>query len=909
MEILLLDFEPDVVLVSETWCNSDITMAMLNIKGYSIDPDLRKDRNDTSNGIGGGLLVYAKEGLLVKPKAIANNFNMYSQFEILNKGDSKNSLTITLVYKPPNSSGENIKELCKLFEVAGKNSLFIGDFNFPDIDWLYQTSDRKSNAFLQSTIEYQFEQMVHFKTHVRGNILDLVLTNNLDHFLRVEPLGNLSNSDHSIIMTEILFETRFNASKELICDWKNGDKVGLNEYLKNIDWDIDLEHLSTESSWIYFKDKIHEGMDYFIPKIPRRRNNKPIWLNNYVLRLIRRKQRRYNLYMQTRSAEHEANFRVSQKECKKAVRKSKMRFEKQLASNGNKRPFNSYIKSKTKSRTGVGPLKLGDVMVTDNDQMATILNNYFCGVFTREDVGNVPQIPTMPVGSFIETIVFDKNKVLEKINKLKPSTAQGPDYITARVLKENSEVLSYPLSLIFEKSMNTGIVPQDWKLANVTPIFKKGSKSLPENYRPVSLTSICCKLMETVIRDQINDHLTINYLIKPSQHGFMKNKSVTTNLLEFLEKITSITDEGLSADIIYLDFSKAFDKVPIQRLIEKIRAHGIRGNILQWFQEWLSNRKQRTVLNGSCSEWIDVVSGVPQGSVLGPLAFVLFINDIDDEATLITILKKFADDTKLGHQILSLEDCQTLQNCLNKLTDWATKWCMEFNVKKCRVLHVGRCNPEFSYKIYDQVLETADRERDIGVLIDHKLKPSLQCAEAARRANAILTQITKAFLYRDRFTFLRLYIQFVRCHLEFAVPAWSPWNVCDIELLERVQIRAINQISGLQGKTYKEKLSELHLKSLEERRVHLDLIQTYKILKGIDDVEMVTWFQRVGSQTQRLTRNTAYPDNLVQKRSRTDPRQHFFSNRVVKYWNALPTDIKNAKSLPGFKTLLKRHRL
>ena len=435
--------------------------------------------------------------------------------------------------------------------------------------------------------------------------------------------------------------------------------------------------------------------------------------------------------------------------------------------------------------------------------------------------------------------------------KLKPGTAQGPDGIPARVLKDNCDVLCVPLSIILNKSMNAGCVPQDWKLANVTPIFKKGSKSKPENYRPVSLTSISCKLMESIIRDQVVSHLEINYLIKASQHGFMKNKSCTTNLLEFLEKITKIIDEGDAADIVYLDFSKAFDKVPKKRLLAKIKAHGIDGNVLSWFSDWLSDRLQRTVLNGCFSDWSRVYSGVPQGSVLGPLAFVIFINDLDDEAGLITIINKFADDTKLGQRIVNEEDKDKLQDCLTKLTNWASKWCMEFNVKKCKVLHVGRSNKNFEYLMNGEKLDSVDSERDIGVIIDKSMKPSLQCAEAARRASSVLVQITRAFLYRDRKTFLKLYIQFVRCHLEFSIPAWSPWSQCDIDILERVQKRAVNLITGLKGKSYLEKLQELGLMSLEQRRSRFDLLQTFKIIKGFDNVSKDIWFDLVGPDNPR----------------------------------------------------------
>ena len=341
--------------------------------------------------------------------------------------------------------------------------------------------------------------------------------------------------------------------------------------------------------------------------------------------------------------------------------------------------------------------------------------------------------------------------VAEKINKLKSTSAPGPDKISARFLKEYVNVISYPLLLLFESSMRSGIVPQDWRLANVTPIFKKGSKSKPENYRPVSLTSICCKLMESIIRDQLVNHLKFNNLIKSSQHGFMKNKSCTTNLLEFLDRVTMLIEDGDSVDVIYLDFSKAFDKVPINRLLDKIKAHNIRGNVHKWITEWLSGRMQRTVLNGSFSEWCEVLSGVPQGSVLGPLAFIIFINDLDAETSLISIMNKFADDTKLGHKVNNDTDKEVLQNALDNLCMWSDRWCMEFNVKKCKVMHLGKKNKDYEYYMKGAVLSSVNQERDIGVLVESSLKPSLQCAEASRKASVVLGQITKAFQYRDRF--------------------------------------------------------------------------------------------------------------------------------------------------------------
>ena len=228
--------------------------------------------------------------------------------------------------------------------------------------------------------------------------------------------------------------------------------------------------------------------------------------------------------------------------------------------------------------------------------------------------------------------------------------------------------------------MREGVVPEDWRIANVTPIFKKGSRTNPSNYRPVSLTSVPGKVMESLVKNTMMDFLTRNKLIRKSQHGFMPAKSCTTNLLEFLEVATRVVDEGNNMDVVYLDFSKAFDLVPRKRLLSKLKAHGFGGPLLNWIDKWLRDRKQRVVLNGKASSWATVKSGVPQGSILGPILFAIFVNDLEDEIE-VTVLVKFADDTKLGQEIKSREDCEQLQLALNALERWAARWGMSFNTE------------------------------------------------------------------------------------------------------------------------------------------------------------------------------------------------------------------------------------
>ena len=703
-----------------------------------------------------------------------------------------------------------------------------------------------------------------------------------------------------------MFRSKFNSTSELISDWKNGDADGLRSYLGDINWAEELGNKDAEQAWLHMLSKVNDGVSQYIPKIRRRQNNNHQWTTKIVKRLVRQKQRRYNTYMQTRSPSDYDRYKATEKECKKAVRRAKKKFEAKIATNGNKRPFNSYIKSKTKSRVNVGPLKQGTDLITDNFEMAKILNNQFSSVFSNEDLVNIPDCPDNSKGNMIHDAVFNPDNVLIKIKSLKVSSSSGPDGLSSKFLADHADILATPLAMIYNRSMTTGIVPQGWRDAHVTPIFKnKGSKSKAENYRPISLTSIPCKIMESILRDHMVDYLTTHELVKSTQHGFIARRSCTTNLLDFLERCTSILDDEDPLDIVYLDFAKAFDKVPHQRLINKMKSLGIGGDTLRWTENWLKNRRQRTVLNGSFSEWLDVLSGVPQGSVLGPLLFVIFINDIDGCAERITTLLKFADDTKIGNRITSVTDQQNLQDCLDQLTNWADTWCMTFNTEKCKVLHVGRGNPRYTYKMNGVELEETEKERDIGVIVTKDLKPTQQCAEASRRASAVLTQITKAFLYRDRKVFLQLYKQFVRCHLEFAVPAWCPWSVGDIEILERVQRRAVNLIVGLKGRTYEEKMMELGITSLLERRKKMDLIQTFKIINGLDDVKSSTWFTLVGPNNVRQTRNTNCEKNIVGHRSRTEIRQNFFSNRVVASWNRLPEDIKMSRTLQQFKSKIK----
>uniref|UniRef100_A0A8C5WHD7 Reverse transcriptase domain-containing protein n=1 Tax=Leptobrachium leishanense TaxID=445787 RepID=A0A8C5WHD7_9ANUR len=414
--------------------------------------------------------------------------------------------------------------------------------------------------------------------------------------------------------------------------------------------------------------------------------------------------------------------------------------------------------------------------------------------------------------------------------------------------------------------------------------------------------------METMLKERIVEHLKTHRLQDQKQHGFTSGRSCQTNLIDFFDWVTKIIDTGGAVDIAYLDFSKAFDTVPHRRLINKLQSLSLDSNIVEWIRQWLSDRQQRVVVNGVYSAQGLVTSGVPQGSVLGPILFNIFISDIAEGINGKVCL--FADDTKICNRVDVPGGISQMTNDLGKLKKWWELWQLSFNVDKCKIMHLGRKNPRAEYRIFDTVLTSTSEERDLGVIISEDLRVSSPCNRAAGNASRMLGNagrmlgcVGRGISSRKREVLMPLYRALVRPHLEYCVQYWRPYLQKDIDLLERVQRRATKMVYGLKEKSYQERLNDLNMYSLEKRRDRGDMIETFKYVKGIHKVEEGSIFKR-----KQNSKTRGHSLRLEGQRFKSNIRKHYFTERVVDTWNSLPVEVVEAKTVIEFKQAWDRHK-
>ena len=457
------------------------------------------------------------------------------------------------------------------------------------------------------------------------------------------------------------------------------------------------------------------------------------------------------------------------------------------------------------------------------------------------------------------------------------------------------------LTSIFNQSLSTGVVPEDWHQANIFALHKKGSKELPENYRPISLTSICSKMLEHIVFSNVSHFLESHNILTPRQHGFRLGHSCESQLILAVDDWAQAIDQGLQTDIAIFDFSKAFDSVPHHRLLLKIEAYGIRGTTLQWIRAFLTDRRQRVVQNGAKSSWQPVISGVPQGTVLGPLLFLLYINDIVNNIS--SEIRLFADDCVLYRRIHCLDDCRALQSDIDTLLHWSRTWQMQFNNKKCYILPVTRKRSKigYDYCLGEDRLSEVKSYPYLGITVSSDLRWKEHVMNVSAKANRTLGFVRRNCYFCTRDAKATAYTALVRPVLEYAAAAWDPYTKTDINRLEMVQRRAARFVSRDYRQTTSATalINQLGWTTLADRRKNNRLTIFYRAYNHSSAITL-DHLQR----PTRGTRQTSDSSSFINIGSRTDAYKYSFFPRTVLDWGLLPIEARTRSSVDLFKKSL-----
>ena len=691
-------------------------------------------------------------------------------------------------------------------------------------------------------------------------------------------------------------------------NFNKGDYKMMNKELSLINWEVLFTEKSLDECVEIFYKEIERLSDTHIPKKKYyKKSTQPPWMNRKAKKCIRKKYCAWNRYQKSNTFQAYIKYTEQRNKTAKLLRKTKQQFEKRLAEECKKNPKALFKYANFKNKTKKNVIRLKDKngnILTEDRENADALNNFFQSIHTEEPdaedvrLGLIKDLPNNNTSTFhhMPDIIITKDMIAEQLNKLDPNKSNSPSCVPPRIIKECKEGLIDPLHYIYNLSLTTGTVPSKWKDGDITPLFKDDDRHKASNYRPVTLTSVLCRTMERIIKQQVMEFLIDNNTLSKDQHGFLNRRSCLSNLLVSLEEITALYDEGYPIDEIFLDLSKAFDKVPHQRLLYKIRNIGITGDLHKWIESFLTNRRQRVRINGIFSDWCNVKSGVPQGSVLGPILFILYINDLPDAIK--SSCKIFADDTKLIQAIRDLKSIEHLQQDLEALQNWSKTWKLEFNASKCKVLHIGKKNPLASYSMNEKELTSVKEEKDLGCIMRADLKQSSNIKHHISKANRLLGMIRRTFTYLPKESFLLLYKTYVRPRVEYCQQAFYPYLKKDCREIEKVQRRATKLVKDIADLPYEERLKKLGLFSLKYRRDRADMLTTFKLINGYIDIDTDKLFTLAPSRTNRHGNSLKLQ---LPKSCKSDIRRNTFSNRIVLPWNQLPDDIVLSKDIDTFK--------
>ena len=852
----------DIFCIGESFLNSEIEDddQRLTIENYSL---IRSDHPSGSKR--GGVCIYYRDHLVLEKRPELTTLNECLVTEIKT---SSGRFFLCVCYRSPSQTSAEFDDFTSKWEETIVNvnncspisAIFLGDFNVKNSDWWDgDTTDAGGREIQNVATQHGFEQLIDGPTHILPNgsasCIDLIFSSANHLSLDSGVLPSLHpRCHHQIVFCKVNFKIPFPPSyKRRIWDFSRANSAAIRRAINMVDWDRSFEGMDINGQVSFLTETLLNIFSNFVPnKIITVRNKDSVWMTAEVKRLLIEKGKVYERYVKNgRTEEDFATLSAAQSRCKRAIKIAKKSYYTRLANSLNDPNLaskkywsilNQFLHKKKAPR--IPPVRnVSNNLVADTSEKANIFNRFFadqCSVINTDSVlppeGPVPDLR-------LDNVILDDAKVLALIRALDSNKAHGWDEISIKMVKICDRSLVKPLMKIFQLSLNTCIFPAMWKKANVIPVYKnKGDKSALKNYRPVSLLPIFGKLFEKCLFDTIYSFFEDNNLFASCQSGFRKGDSCISQLLSITHDILTGFDSTPSLDTrgVFLDISKAFDRVWHEGLIFKLKVYGISGSLLILLRNFLSGRSQRVALDGQSSDWNEISAGVPQGSILGPLFFLIYINDLPDE--IISKIKIFADDSSLFSLIIDQIRCAMQLNAdMQKISEWAHQWKMSFNPDPSKqaveVYFSKKLNlpnpPELYFNNAPIVVQ--DHQKHLGLFLDKKLSFDYHLNGKFSKANQGIGLINRLREFLPRDSLVTIFKAHVRPHLDYGDIIYDfPGNANFVEKLEKVQYNACLAITGCFRGTSREKLyHELGLESLADRRYIRRLVFFYKIVNGL----------------------------------------------------------------------------
>ena len=871
---LLVEQNQLIIALTETWLKTHKD-AEVGIDGYQIFRSDRKRSKKSNRGrLSGGVAAYVRNDLACKMESQLNFSN--GVVEILGLYSRTDNIYIAVIYRQPDDrEGGNRSTAKEFLEVLDKlnnslsklptpapNLIICGDFNLPNTSWSEgspipgATGQEKEMVKALSDLSNQhfLKQHVVLPTHVDGNTLDLVFTNN-DHLVHscstIQPLR--STSDHYVLEVATKYKTSISPENEEKPDFIS-ELDSLNFFSNDINWDIishDLENVNWTDE---FNDLLPDEMlDRFMQiligictkHVPVRKSSIKSFSKIPRDRRILMKKRRKLSKQLSSAATKQSREKIEQKlveieiSLQRSHKAASSRREQQAikAIKTNSKFFFSYAKKYAKVNTGIGPLlDVNNEYTSSSPKMADILAKQYSSVFSSPLGQSKYTASASTSEANITDILFSVEDICDAIDELHNTSASGPDGIAAILMKRTKMSISKPLFTLWRACLDQGVTPASLKIAHIIPIHKGGHQGLAVNYRPIALTSHIIKIFEKVLRNKLVPYLESNNLFNPTQHGFRLGRSCLSQLLEHYDSILRMLEKGLGVDTIYLDFAKAFDKVDHQIVLEKLSILGIGGKIIKWIESFLISRSQHVIVNGFRSNPHPVISGVPQGSVIGPLLFLILIGDIDSEVVS-SFLSTFADDTRVSKGIADEADITRLQTDLNSIYQWTNDNNMKLNDSKLELLRYGLNEPLRERTHYvapdGSFIEEKVTVKDLGVQMSNDGSFTAHVNKITQSARDMCSWILRTFKSRSPEVMLTLWKTLVLPILDYCSQLWCPITPKQIKQIEAIQQSFTRKITLPSKVDYWERLSSFRLYSLQRRRERYRIIYTWKILEEL----------------------------------------------------------------------------